>query len=167
MSKKPGRNDPCPCGSGKKYKKCCLEKDRDSPGDRRPQPQKVQPGIKAMAAEISRLMTPPTVAYDNIEFDDDDLDELSNSVVRLIREGKLDEAEKACDELDRRFPEMIDCLERRAMLLEARGESKLAADYYRRAAEHARTHEGFDPDVADTFLASANQLDPTPENENS
>lgn len=23
-----GRNDPCPCGSGKKYKKCCLEKDR-------------------------------------------------------------------------------------------------------------------------------------------
>jgi hypothetical protein len=23
-----GRNDPCPCGSGKKYKKCCGEKDR-------------------------------------------------------------------------------------------------------------------------------------------
>jgi hypothetical protein len=23
-----GRNDPCPCGSGKKYKKCCMEKDR-------------------------------------------------------------------------------------------------------------------------------------------
>jgi uncharacterized protein len=23
---KPGRNDPCPCGSGKKYKKCCLGK---------------------------------------------------------------------------------------------------------------------------------------------
>lgn len=25
-SKKIGRNDPCPCGSGKKYKKCCLNK---------------------------------------------------------------------------------------------------------------------------------------------
>jgi hypothetical protein len=27
-----GRNDPCPCGSGKKYKKCHLEADeaRDS-----------------------------------------------------------------------------------------------------------------------------------------
>ena len=22
-SQTPGRNDPCPCGSGKKYKKCC------------------------------------------------------------------------------------------------------------------------------------------------
>jgi len=26
LKKKPGRNDPCPCGSGKKYKKCCLPK---------------------------------------------------------------------------------------------------------------------------------------------
>ena len=26
MMNKPGRNDPCPCGSGKKYKKCCLNK---------------------------------------------------------------------------------------------------------------------------------------------
>ncbi len=24
--KKLGRNDPCPCGSGKKYKKCCMNK---------------------------------------------------------------------------------------------------------------------------------------------
>ena len=24
---KPGRNDRCPCGSGKKYKACCLTKD--------------------------------------------------------------------------------------------------------------------------------------------
>ena len=24
---KVGRNDPCPCGSGKKYKKCCLAKE--------------------------------------------------------------------------------------------------------------------------------------------
>src|SRR5580704_19297192 len=24
---KPGRNDPCPCGSGNKYKKCCLAKE--------------------------------------------------------------------------------------------------------------------------------------------
>ncbi len=24
MSDKPGRNDPCPCGSGKKFKQCCF-----------------------------------------------------------------------------------------------------------------------------------------------
>jgi len=27
MSERPGRNEPCHCGSGSKYKKCCLEKD--------------------------------------------------------------------------------------------------------------------------------------------
>ncbi|SFC44066.1 SEC-C motif-containing protein [Alkalibacterium subtropicum] len=28
QTKKLGRNDPCHCGSGKKYKKCCLDKDQ-------------------------------------------------------------------------------------------------------------------------------------------
>lgn len=27
MTQKTGRNDPCPCGSGKKYKSCCWGKD--------------------------------------------------------------------------------------------------------------------------------------------
>ena len=27
---KPGRNDPCHCGSGKKYKKCCQPKDDEA-----------------------------------------------------------------------------------------------------------------------------------------
>jgi HEAT repeat protein len=26
-----GRNDPCPCGSGKKYKKCCMKNDQPEP----------------------------------------------------------------------------------------------------------------------------------------
>lgn len=30
MNTRPGRNDPCHCGSGKKYKKCCLERDNQA-----------------------------------------------------------------------------------------------------------------------------------------
>jgi tetratricopeptide (TPR) repeat protein len=30
--KKTGRNEPCPCGSGKKYKKCCLNSSKPSTG---------------------------------------------------------------------------------------------------------------------------------------
>jgi Tfp pilus assembly protein PilF len=37
-----GRNDPCPCGSGKKYKKCCMGK--ASP--RRPAPAAQRPGTR-------------------------------------------------------------------------------------------------------------------------
>jgi uncharacterized protein len=32
MERKPpriGRNDPCPCGSGKKFKRCCLKDPKD------------------------------------------------------------------------------------------------------------------------------------------
>lgn len=32
-----GRNDPCPCGSGKKYKKCCASRTPDEPPARPPQ----------------------------------------------------------------------------------------------------------------------------------
>lgn len=28
-AKQPNRNDPCPCGSGRKYKKCCMERDNE------------------------------------------------------------------------------------------------------------------------------------------
>jgi tetratricopeptide (TPR) repeat protein len=30
----PGRNDPCPCGSGRKYKQCCADRDRAAAGER-------------------------------------------------------------------------------------------------------------------------------------
>lgn len=42
-SAKVGRNEPCPCGSGKKYKKCCLEKEPSSP----PPPQSVTTPLEA------------------------------------------------------------------------------------------------------------------------
>jgi len=30
-ARRPGRNDPCPCGSGRKYKKCCWDIDHPAP----------------------------------------------------------------------------------------------------------------------------------------
>jgi hypothetical protein len=31
MNKKIGRNKPCPCGSGKKFKNCCMSKQTSTP----------------------------------------------------------------------------------------------------------------------------------------
>ncbi len=33
MTTKAGRNDACPCGSGKKFKKCCEQKQEKSRGN--------------------------------------------------------------------------------------------------------------------------------------
>jgi hypothetical protein len=42
---KVGRNDHCPCGRGKKYKKCCLAKDEEAATHRREEEQAVQMAI--------------------------------------------------------------------------------------------------------------------------
>jgi len=36
-----GRNDPCPCGSGKKYKDCCMGKN-DQPDEKGPAEQLIE-----------------------------------------------------------------------------------------------------------------------------
>jgi tetratricopeptide (TPR) repeat protein len=45
---KPGRNDPCPCGSGKKYKRCC--------GEQMPQPPPSSSAIPVDLGELATLM---------------------------------------------------------------------------------------------------------------
>ncbi len=37
VPQKIGRNDPCPCGSGRKYKKCCLQKNEEMVGAMNPE----------------------------------------------------------------------------------------------------------------------------------
>lgn len=125
----PGRNDRCPCGSGKKFKKCCLT---------------------AHEAERDGMV---------VNFEDDDLDELSNSVLDLIKQGELDEAEARSRELLRRYPDVIDGLDRLARVYEARGDRAKAASYHRQAAHFADTHEDFDPEIAIDHRAAADRLE--------
>lgn len=47
-STKVGRNDPCPCGSGKKYKKCCMQK--SAPQTPPPHPDKSKIRLKSPEA---------------------------------------------------------------------------------------------------------------------
>ena len=54
---KVGRNDPCPCGSGKKYKKCCLAKDEAAARVASPQQQLVPQQARGRA--VAPLPPPP------------------------------------------------------------------------------------------------------------
>ena len=62
-----GRNAPCPCGSGRKYKKCCLEKDL---AERRTPPPQAATGPEweevenPQAQEFSDLAESPEVRAD-------------------------------------------------------------------------------------------------------
>ena len=112
-----GRNEPCPCGSGKKYKACCLAKDEAAAIAAAPKAE-----TKAMRRAARDAMRAAYEAEAADYEDADDLTELSNSVGDLIRAGKIDEAEKVAHELLERFPEVHDGYDRLAMVYDARGE---------------------------------------------
>jgi len=59
--KRPPRNKPCPCGSGRKYKKCCGAPDRLQPKVKavRQLPPDVIPGGRAMASDGLPLVATP------------------------------------------------------------------------------------------------------------
>ncbi len=51
---KPGRNDPCPCGSGKKYKHCCLLA-LETPSPEEPRWRRVRRALESLAAKLLRF----------------------------------------------------------------------------------------------------------------
>jgi hypothetical protein len=155
---KTGRNDPCPCGSGNKYKKCCLTKDEAA--EREQLAAAVQPPasplrLSSVAGEIAGTLA---AAYDD---DTDELMDASNAVVDLVHAGKLDEAEQAARDLLVRFPDEHDGYDRLGMVHEARGENRQAADCYRKVIDLIRQHpSGFDPGFEDMYAGLVNRLDP-------
>ena len=159
---KPGRNDRCPCGSGKKYKVCCLTKDEAT---EREELAKAQTGRDERAAEkrqrLREVREAMLAKFSGSEEPEDDLDEASNAVVALIRAGKLDAAEAAARDLLVRYPEVPDGWDRLGMVHEARGENREAADCYRKLIDFIRQHaDDFDPETVDDFAARIAKLDP-------
>lgn len=158
---KTGRNDPCPCGSGKKYKHCCLKKDEAAEHEALAaisQATQERGGPPPRFADLVKIVDRLAAQYE----DDVELTNASNAAVDLIRAGKLDEAEQAARELLVRFPDVHDGYDRLGMVYEARGDNKQAADYYRKAIDFIREHpdQYDDPELEAVFHRLVDKLDP-------
>ena len=147
----PGRNDPCPCGSGKKYKRCCL--DRDQAAALAPllaKRAKPEAERRARAEELRATLEEAM-----------ELDDASNAVVHLIDAGRLDEAEHAARALLVDYPEVHDGHDRLGMVYEARGLHREAAESYRKVVDIMRAHPGdHDPAMETHYLELIAKLDP-------
>ena len=108
----PGRNDPCPCGSGKKYKKCCIGADAAS-------------RAKEQAARPSPAFTP--------DGGEDPLDRWSNAARQAIEAGRLDHAEVLCTRLIETYPDVPDGYELRGLIRGKQGRWKEAAQAHQQA----------------------------------
>ncbi len=144
-----GRNDPCACGSGKKYKKCCMATDEAAALAARP----AQPA----AAPTRR---PSLASYFQERDELDELTEASNAVVDMVRAGDLDAAEQAAHDLLARFPDVHDGYDRLGMVCEARGDHRQAAEYYRRAITVIRDHpDNYEPGFEAVFQKLVDRLE--------
>jgi len=156
-----GRNDPCHCGSGKKYKRCCL--DKDEAAERQVLASRVTPPLGSPLQRSSQMLAEMREALGPASGDDeeDELTAASNAAVDLVKAGKLDEAEKAARDLLERFPEVHDGYDRLGMVYEARGDKKQAAYYYRKVIEFIREHaDYYDPEFEVVFQKLVAELDP-------
>jgi tetratricopeptide (TPR) repeat protein len=141
-----GRNDPCPCNSGKKYKKCCMAADEAAARAARAAPLAAAPAHRPSLASYVQ--------------EHDELTEASNAVVDMAQAGNLDAAEQAAHDLLARFPDVHDGYDRLGMVCEARGNHRQAADYYRKAINVIRNHpDNYDPGFESVFQRLVDRLE--------
>lgn len=121
-----GRNSPCPCGSGKKFKRCCV--DQESSYDN-------------------------SSNSSNIPFSGPD--DLSNKASDLFQKGKLDETEALASQLIQEFPELHDGFEYMALISDQRKNYTAAEKYYKKAAKVVDANGGYEPDFSESLLKKA------------
>ena len=164
MVTKARRNDPCPCGSGKKYKKCCWEKDQQAESAALAQMVARAAAYEAKS-KLKRERLKADVLAHGLRSEElrkwHSLETDYNAVIDLLDGGSLDQAEAAARDLHARFPDLPDGLECLGMVYEARGDDKRAVDHYRHALLIVRAHpDDFEPLSEATLQRWINKLDP-------
>jgi hypothetical protein len=158
---KPGRNDPCHCGSGKKYKKCCLPKDEAKAAvalaDEQAERVTAQrPDVHSLTNALAERLAQTWHAHG-----DDEIAVASHVVVELVQAGKLADADAAARDLMMRYPHEPDGWDCLGIVHEARGENRQAADCYRKMRDimRQRPHD-YDQSFETEFAALIDKLDP-------
>lgn len=127
------RNDPCSCGSGKKYKRCCLPLLEANRGQN---PQQVRQQAQANIPKTKDILR-------RLQQNQQELIELtdrSNAVIDLIHDNKLAQAETDAKKLLEDFPDDHDALELLAWVHEKKGDKNEASKFYQMAIELAQKH---------------------------
>lgn len=155
---KTGRNDPCHCGSGKKYKRCCQEKDEAAASATRAAAQAAH-----LADQLAKSQARERKLNQTIQQLEEyrELADASNAVIDMVHAGNLDEAEAAARDLLVRYPDVHDGYDRLGMVYEARGDHKRAVECYRQVIDLVRAHpDQYEPEFEETFHSLIEKLDP-------
>jgi Tfp pilus assembly protein PilF len=146
-----GRNALCPCGSGKKYKRCCMARDEAATRET------LAAANAAATTATAAGQHDPHLCHDCNE----QLDAAGTAVLGLIDARKFAEAEQAAHEVLARFPAVHDGYECLGRLYQAKGDHHHAAECYRKIIAFARNEPHFyDPHFIDHFQDLIDRLEP-------
>lgn len=125
-----GRNAPCPCGSGKKYKNCCLEKDQ-AKSSKRLDEKDPSHLLKVMEREFRKMADVETAETQDLVYD---------GWEALACDPR--QAKKCFERALKLDPDLADAYNGLAEIAITRGNSRVAEEYYRKAYEKARVNLG-------------------------
>lgn len=137
-----GRNEPCPCGSGKKYKRCCQ-----STVTATPQPAAV---LSDTETEPHRELCPCCL---------EKLEQRADRVADELIAGHLDQAETLCRQFIADYPEEAEGLDLLSMILQDRGHRDQALDLLRRASAIAHARPEYDFEVRSNMRQRITELE--------
>lgn len=140
-----GRNEVCPCGSGKKYKRCCKALGAQLPS---PTPPTALPG----AAEHEPYAELCPCCVERLERE---ADRVADELVA----GRLNHAEALCRKLIADFPGEAEGLDLLSMILQERGHRDHALEVLRRASAIAHARPEYDSDVRSDMRDRIRQLE--------
>jgi predicted O-linked N-acetylglucosamine transferase (SPINDLY family) len=142
--KKVERNDPCPCGSGKKYKQCCLKRDEALAASRRAEtasiPQAIQVALEHHLA--GRLPQAESIYQQILQVEPSQPDALHYLGVIAHQVGKIDIAVELIGKAIRANPSNPMCYINLGNALKDQGKLDAALESYQKALE-------LQPDYAD------------------
>jgi len=131
-----GRNAPCPCNSGRKYKRCCLS-------------------IHERALAARRIPVPEEQLGDYF----DRCDELANRVIDLLEQERIEDAEQAARNYFDEYPDDPQALERLGMVYDAWEKKDKAARAFRQAAAMHEVVLQMNPQTAAWLRDQADRMD--------
>jgi tetratricopeptide (TPR) repeat protein len=126
-----GRNDPCPCGSGKKQKKCCS-----TIGD-----SAAKPPMSAVEPSVSHVCDSCGKGVD------DEINDRADHILDQLLEGHVDEAEALCHAFIQDFPAEAEGLDLLSMVFEERGQRDRALELLRQASKIAHANPAYDAET--------------------
>jgi len=134
---KPGRNDPCPCGSGKKYKHCCQAKDTAQAAKARASAVPAGPGYHCHQGHMLRAqgrLDEALQCYRQALLIQPDFDEAQYCIGETFQAlGRFDEALASYQQVLLHQPNLVEAHCNMGITLQAQGKLDEAVARYRKA----------------------------------